>query len=227
MLSPRRLAPVLATLLALGGASAASAQVGHPPRSSPYHDLGKGSSFTLVGGRLLGNGGRLGVGPNSGNTYGVRFDLRASRALSLGLGVERGNLERLIIDPTKPVDERVTGPVDQNVTMAEALITLNLTGGKTWHGFAPFVGLVGGAAFAERTDADTSGYNFGTKAFFAPATGFRLFLGDRFHLRGEVRANFWKLSYPASFRNGTDPVTSDAKEWNLAPWFVVGVGLIL
>ena len=68
---------------------------------------------------------------------------------------------------------------------------------------------------------------FGTKGFFAPATGFRLFLGDRFHLRAEVRGNFWKLSYPASFRSGTEPVTADAKEWNLAPWFAVGMGLIL
>jgi hypothetical protein len=205
----------------------ATAQVGHPPQSSPYHDLAKGSSFTFFGGRLLGNGGRVGVGPNSGYTYGVRFDLRAARALSLGLGVERGNLERLIIDPTKAVDERVSGPVDQNVTFVGALVTLNLTGGKTWHGFAPFVGLVGGAAFAERTEADTSGYNFGTKGFFAPATGFRLFLGDRLHVRGEVRGNFWRLSYPTSFRSGTTPVTLDAKEWNLSPWFVVGLGFIL
>src|SRR5262249_39163574 len=151
------------------------------------------------------------------------FDLRAARALSLGLGVERGHLERLIIDPTKAVDQRVSGPVDQNVTFAEAFLTLNLTGGKTRRGFAPVVGVLGGAAFAESTPADTSGYNFGTKGFFAPAAGFRLFLGDRFHLRGEVRGNFWKLSYPTSFRSGTEPVTADAKEWNLAPWFVVGM----
>ena len=226
MLRPLSLAAGLG-VLALVCPVAARAQVGHPPQSSPYHDLAKGSSFTAMGGWLLGDGGRLGVGPNSGHTFGGRFDLRASRALSIGIGGERGHLERLIIDPTQPVDQRVSGPVSQNVTFVEAFLTLNLTGGKSWHGFAPFVGLVGGAAFAEKTPADTSGYNFGTKGFFAPATGFRLFLGDRFHLRGEVRANFWKLSYPTSFRSGTEPVTADAKEWNLAPWFAVGLGLIL
>ena len=226
MLRPLSIAAALGAL-AVVCPVVARGQVGHPPQSSPYHDLDKGSSFTIMGGRLLGNGGRLGVGPNSGNTYGVRFDLRAARAFSLGLGVERGNLERLIIDPTKAVDQRVSGPVAQNVTFAEAFVTLNLTGGKSWHGFAPFVGLVGGAAFGESTPADTSGYNFGTKGFFAPATGFRFFLGDRFHVRAEVRGNFWKLSYPTSFRSGTEPVTADAKEWNLAPWFAVGLGLIL
>jgi hypothetical protein len=213
--------------LALVCPAMAVAQVGHPPQSSPYHDLAKGSSFTIIAGRLLGDGGRLGVGPNSGNTYGARFDLRAAHALSIGIGVEQANLQRLLIDPTQPAAQRVTGPVDENVTFLEALLTLNLTGGKTWHGFAPFVGLVGGAAFGTRTPADTSGYNFGTKGFFAPATGFRLFLGDRFHIRGEVLGNFWKLAYPTSYRSGTDPVTADAKEWNLAPWFAVGLGFIL
>jgi len=88
------LRPLAIALGALGvvGPVVARAQVGHPPQSSPYHDLDKGSSFTVMGGRLLGNGGRLGVGPNSGNTYGLRFDFRAARALSLGLGFERGNL---------------------------------------------------------------------------------------------------------------------------------------
>jgi hypothetical protein len=205
----------------------AAGQVGHSPQSSPYSDLAKGNSLTLLGGQFLGDGGRLGVGPNSGHTFGIRYDLRASRALALGLGVERGNLERLIIDPTKAVDQRVSGPVAQNVTFAEAFITLNLTGGKTWHGFAPFTGIVGGLAFAGSTPADTSGYNFGKKLFFGPAAGFRMFLGNRLHLRGEVRASFWKLSYPASFQAGTTPVTADVSEWNLSPWFVVGLGYIL
>jgi hypothetical protein len=215
---------LLATLLC---PAIAAGQVGHSPQHSPYSDLAKGNSITFLGGRFLGDGGRLGVGPNSGYTFGLRYDLRASRALALGLGVERGNLERLIIDPTKAVDQRVSGPVGQNVTFAEAFITLNLTGGKTWHGFAPFTGIVGGVAFASSTPADTSGYNFGKKLFFGPAAGFRMFLGNRLHLRGEVRGNFWKLSYPASFRAGTTPVTADASEWNLSPWFVVGLGYIL
>ncbi len=203
------------------------AQVGHPPESSPYHDLAKGNSFTVTGGKFLGDGGRVGVGPNSGYTFGIRYDFRASRALALGLGVERGNLQRLIVDPTQPVAQRVSGPVDQKVTFAETFITLNLTGGKTWHGFAPFTGVVGGVAFAESTPADTSGYNFGKKFFFGPAAGFRMFVGNRLHLRAEVRGNFWKLSYPSSFQAGVTPVTANVSEWNLSPWFVVGLGLII
>jgi hypothetical protein len=121
----------------------------------------------------------------------------------------------------------VSGPVDQNVTFIEGVVTFNITGGKTWHGLAPFVSLIGGAAIGSSTPADPSGYNFGNKGFFAPTAGFRFFLGDRLHLRGEVRGNFWKLSYPPSFGIGTVPVTLDASEWNLSPWFGFGLGFIL
>ncbi len=221
-----RLSTVL-LIPALAGPPSLAAQVGHPPQSSPYSDLAKGTSFTVLGGRFLGDGGRQGVGPHSGYTFGIRYDLRASRALALGLGVERGNLQRLIITPSQPVAQRISGPVDQQVTFAEAFITLNLTGGKTWHGFAPFTGIVSGVAFATSTPADTSGYNFGKKFFFAPAAGFRMFLGDRLHLRAEVRGSFWKLSYPPSFNAGITPVTANVSEWNLTPWFVVGLGLII
>lgn len=204
-----------------------AAQVGHSPQRSPYSDLAKGNSITFMGGRFMGDGGRVGVGPNSGYTFGIRYDFHASKPLALGLGVERGNLERLIVNPFNAADQRVSGPVDQKVTFIDAFITLNLTGGKTWHGFAPFTGIFGGVAFAESTPADTTGYNFGRKGFFGPGAGFRMFLGNRLHLRAEARASFWKLSYPSSFNAGVTPVTADVKEWNLTPWFVVGLGFIM
>ena len=125
--------------------------------------------------------------------------------------------------------DEVTGPVDQSVVFAEALITLNLTGGKTWNGFAPFVGVAGGFGFGSDVPADTSGYDFGTKFFFAPAAGTRVFFGDRVHLRAEFRANFWKLSYPPSFLAAPDPViiTGQDSEWDLSPWVLFGIGYTL
>jgi hypothetical protein len=212
--------------LALALPAAAAAQVGHAPARSPYRDIAQGGSITFTGGRFLGNGGDVGVGPNSGWTGGARFDFRSGRALALGLGVSYGQLQRLIVDPF--VDE-VTGPVDQSVVTAEALITLNLTGGKTWHRLAPFVGLAGGFAFASDVPADTSGYDFGTKFFFAPAGGTRVFLSERLHVRLEARAHFWKLSYPLSFRQEPDPViiTGADSEWDLSPWILFGIGYTL
>jgi hypothetical protein len=204
----------------------AASQVGHPPAKSPYRDIKQGSSITFTSGRILGNGGDVGVGPNSGWTFGGRFDFRSGRALALGLGVSYGQLERLIVDP---FTDQVTGPVDQSVFFTEALITLNLTGGKTWNGFAPFIGFAGGFGFGSKVPADTSGYDFGTKFFFAPGGGTRVFLGDRLHVRAEFRGLFWKLTYPLSFREGPDPViiTGADSEWDLSPWLIFGIGYTL
>ncbi|HET8622193.1 MAG TPA: hypothetical protein VFM14_01390 [Gemmatimonadales bacterium] len=212
----------LALLLPVAG----TAQVGHAPSRSPYRDIKQGSSVTFLGGRFLGNGGDVGVGPNDAWTYGGRFDFRSGRAVALGVGIAYGNMQRMVVDTAL---DQITGPVDQSVLFVEGLVTLNLTGGKTWHRFAPFVGLGLGFAFGSDVPADISGYDFGTKFFFAPGGGTRVFLGDRLHIRAEARANFWKLTYPPSFREGPDPViiTGADSEWDLSPWILFGIGYTL
>ena len=89
-----RLRGCVATLTLLIIPAVTVAQVGHPPGRSPYRDIAQGSSITFTGGYFLGNGGDVGVGPNSGSTFGGRFDLRSGKALSLGLGIGYGQLER-------------------------------------------------------------------------------------------------------------------------------------
>ncbi len=220
---------LLTAALAAAVPALARAQVGHAPTSSPYHDLFKGSTITFLGGRFGGGGGSVGVGPQNGHTFGLRFGFHATRPLELALAVSKANLERLLIDPTMPSAARVTGPVDQPVVFVEADIELNLTGGKTWHGVAPFVGAATGIGFGEGIAADTSGYNFRRKFFLAPNAGVRIFVTDRLHIRGEARAVFWKLSYPNSFRVRPNPVLLDGRlnEWDLSPWLLVGLGYTL
>ncbi len=160
--------------------------------------------------------------------YGLRYDIRTGSALQLGIGFAQANLERLIVDPFVPVAERISGPVDQKVSFAEIDLQLNLTGGKTWHRLAPFVGVGGGLTFAGSTPADTSGFKLGRKIYFAPHAGFRFFVTDRLHLRGDARVLFWKLNYPPSFTEestldpDSPPVIDDGRvsEWSthvLAP----------
>ena len=94
---------------------------------------------------------------------------------------------------------------------------------------AGFTGAAGGLAFSSDVPADTSGYDFGTKFFFAPAAGTRVFFSSRLHLRAEFRANFWRLNYPLSFRQEPDPViiTGRDSEWDLSPWVLFGFGYTL
>jgi hypothetical protein len=229
-----RVGTALALCLLLS--ATAAAQVGHSPHSSPYHDIRRGHTLTLGGGYFSGGGGRFGIGPHGGAVYGGRYDIRTSRTIQLGLGIAQGDLDRFIVDPFVRLANRRTGPVSQSVTLAEVTLQMNMTGGKTWHRLAPYGAVSGGLAFSADTPADTSGYEFGNKLYLAPAAGFRFFLSERLHLRAEIRATFWKLTYPTTFQNepveepGTEEnpnaviTGSSLTEWTANSWLQAGLG---
>ena len=227
-----RMALVL-TLIPIGLA----AQVGHPPQSSPYRDIRKGHTFTATGGYFSGDGGSFGIGPHSGAIIGVRYDIRTGSAIQVGLGLAHASLDRFIVNPFVLLANRRSGPVSQSVTFAELNLQLNVTGGKSWHRIAPFLGIGGGLAGASSTPADTSRYRFGRKFYLAPNLGFRFFLGDRLHLRAEARATFWKLKYPTTFQqepveepgtqqnpNAVIPPGGKLDEWTTSSWLHAGLG---
>src|SRR6185436_15467234 len=92
----------------------AVAQVGYSPKSSPYRDIRKGHTFTVMGGYFKGDGGQFGIGPHGDYVFGARYDIRSAGALQIGIGVYHGNLNRLIVDPFVVLAERVKGPVKQS-----------------------------------------------------------------------------------------------------------------
>lgn len=216
------------SLFLLLAAAPLAAQVGHDPASSPYRELAGSNGVSALAGWFGGGGGSLGVGPHDGWMYGGRFQVKANRPISLGVGVMYGNLQRRVLDPKAPVDERDKGLVDQSVIIPEAVITMNLTGGKTWHRLSPFLGFGVGAAIGSSTPSDSSGYKFGTRFSFAPFAGLRFAPTPRVALRGEVRGNLWKLSYPISYRttndNG-DVIIADGSvgEWVMSEFFIFGL----
>lgn len=229
----KQLCITVLALMTLAPAVARS-QVGHEPRHSPFRDIERGKSFTAVVGYFGGNGGSVGVGPHSGITYGLRFDVKVSNTFNFGFSLTSAQLERLIIDPSDSVAKRVSGPVDQSVIMVDAAAIFNLTGPKSWNRLAPYLGADVGVAVAEKTAADSSGFDFGTKIMLAPVFGTRVMLGQRIHFRFEGRFNFWKISYPSSFNQEPilDPGTPDApnavlpdkrNEWSVSPWFTAGL----
>lgn len=210
--------------------SAATAQVGHAPESSPYREIRYGSYLLALGGSFGGSGGSAGVGPHDGATGGVRWILLGNRPIALGLGLQYGDLGRLIQDPSKSPDTRTTGPVSQRVLFTDVAVQFNVTGGKSWRGLAPFTGAAAGLAFTERVAGDPSSYRTGTKLYFAPMLGTRVFLGQRLFLHVEGRFLFWQLKYPASFLTPSDPTETPIlpggppSEWIATPWLQAGLG---
>lgn len=208
-----------------------SAQVGHDPARSPYRTLRYGQFVSFNAAYLNGDGGQIGVAPHKGATFGLRYDFLGANTLTLGLAASYGSLDRLIVDKYKPAATTgTTGPVKQSVTLVEGIFQFNVTGGKSWHGIAPFVGAGLGLVFGGSTPIDTSGFKFRTKFAFTPGIGARLFLSDRLFLRLEARNIFWQLSYPQEYRRppSADPlkppaITGSGKEWTATGWYTVGL----
>jgi hypothetical protein len=197
--------------LALLAPAGLLAQVGHPPQSSPYRDIPKGHTVTPFVAFFAGDGGRFGVAPHNGQVYGFRYDIRTGSTIQMGVLLGHGEMERLILD-SLVAGGVVTGTANQSTTFVEADLQLNLTGGKTWNRLAPFIGAGIGLAWAEDVPADRGVFELGTRFYFAPHAGLRLFVTDRIHLRGDARVLFWKLNYPNS------------SEWDTSGWYQAGLG---
>jgi len=222
-------------------AQPAAAQVGYPPEKSPFRDITKKFSLTGLYGHLGGDGGKVGIGPHDGPTYGGRLEMVLGTPLAAALSVVHGSLVRDVVSADDSVGARRTGPYDQSILMIEAALQLNVTGKKTWHRLAPFIGIaagwVHGSESAAVAQADSSGFEFGNKFYWAPAAGTRLFVTRRLFLRGEARYVSWKLSYPSGYArepaaepspdpNRPNAVIPDGKldEWAGAFEWRVGLG---
>src|SRR5262245_60160112 len=130
-----------ALVLALAGAlvgGSLAAQVGHDPAHSPFKDLRYGQFLSVTGGYMLGAGGKLGIGPHDGQVVSLRHDFLADKPLSISLGGGFARLDRKFADT---VSHQIKGPVQHDLYFGELLAQLNLVGGRTWHGLAPYVNL--------------------------------------------------------------------------------------
>ena len=210
--------------------TALEAQVGHDPAKSPYRTLRYGQFIGVNGGWFGGNGGSLGVAPHGGNVVGLRYDFLASGTVGIGLAGSMAWLNRVIIDPTFPIEHAVKDTVSNRTAIGEAIFQFNLTGGKSWHGVAPYISAGLGAVLAGKTPADSSGFGFRFQVAVTPGIGTRVYLGERLFIRLEARSAFWQVKYPPSFRvspanDQTKPpvLLSPSKEWLANGWYSIGV----
>lgn len=223
-----------ATVLFAGaGPTGAGAQVGYEPGHSPYHDTPRGGVTLVTFGYFGGSRGQVGVGISNGPTGGLRYETALGGAIAVTFGVAYAQTTRYVVDPTKDTLSRKTGPFDTDVVLADAGFQLLLTGRKTWHRFAPYVGGAVGFAVGGGSPPDTSGYTFGTKFTVTPSAGVRWFPARRVSVRAELSAVLWKLNYPVSYKvpDQVDavrvlPVTAPLTDYTWHPWVTIGVGWI-
>src|SRR3989449_5040356 len=190
-------------LLAIVPSFRLAAQVGHDPSHSPYRDVGRGATLVLTFGHLGGSRGGPGVGISDGPTGGLRYEASFG-ALGAALGIAYGHTTRFVVDPTKDSVSRKSGPFDTDVVLADAALQLSLTGRKTWHGLAPYVGGALGVAVGGGSPPDPSGYNFGNKLTLAPQAGVRWYPARRVSVRADFRLVLWKLRYPLGYKRSEE-----------------------
>lgn len=209
-------------LLALPATSAV-AQVGHEPAKSPYRDITADQNLTAYASYFDGSGGTLGIGAHDGWMYGLRYQLRANRFISFGLGVSYGpDLQRNVVDPFAEPGERITGPIKIEVWIPEALLQFNFTANKTWHRIAPYAGIGFGAAFSSTAPNDSL-YRSSVRFVFTPYGGTRIFLANAVAIRFEARMPLYKISYPNQYYDGFEPVIGTGGEWIASGWFLAGL----
>ncbi|HEV8265104.1 MAG TPA: hypothetical protein VGQ06_09140 [Gemmatimonadales bacterium] len=213
---------------------ALSAQVGHDPAGSPYRDVARGAGPALFAGHLSGDRGRVGVGPSNALSFGVRYELPAGRSMLVQFNAAYVKGDRFIVDPAADsmAPARRTGPVDTELLLTEIALQLRLTGGKTWHGLAPYLGTGLGLAFDLRSPGDStgSGYQFGTKFTLSGAAGVRWHPIRHVTVIADARAVMWRLKYPDTFKSEAPDgsrvlaLTEKQTDWTLHPWISLGVG---
>ena len=211
-----------------------SAQVGHDPASSTFHDIPLLAGPVFFAGKLTNDRGRAGAGVSNALAIGARYEIPAGRSLLLLFSASYLMGDRFIIDPTadSTSPQRRTGPYDANLLLTDFGIQLRLTGGKSWRGIAPYVGGGIGLVFDASSPGDTTGsqYKFGTKLTLHGATGVRWYPSRRLSVVADVRGQMWRLRYPTSFKTPAAdgsrviPVLDPATDWTLHPWISLGVG---
>jgi hypothetical protein len=234
MKMPRQLA-VATILLSVVPSLQLAAQVGHDPATSPYHDILLHSGPAVFIGHLGGGRGSVGAGASNALTVGARYELPAGRVLQFQFTTALLRGDRFIIDPRADSNAaaRKTGPVKSELGLAEIGMQLRLTGGKTWRGFAPYLGTALGMTFdvSSPGDTTTSGYRFGSKVSLALASGVRWYPARRVVIDAALREHFWRLRYPVSFHtilapDGSRvlPLSKALSEWTAHPWISLGIG---
>jgi len=212
----------------------AGAQVGHDPGSSPYRDIPWHKGPVFFAGYLSGDRGEADAGMTNAQTEGGRWEMNAGKTMLFVFSGAYLMGDRYIIDPrlNRLDPNKKTGPYPSNIGTAEIALQLKLTGNKSWHRLAPYVGTGLGLAFDIDSPGDTtrSGYAFGTKFTIDFMGGVRLYFPRHLMLNADGRLLWWRLKYPVSFHSTAPdgsrvvPIFQDLTDWTLHPWVSVGIG---
>jgi hypothetical protein len=193
-------------ILIAGVASRAGAQVGYPPDRSPYRDLEFAREWTAFTGYYAAQPDPVGVAPQSGTMFGLRYDARVGGPAYVSARLAGAVLKRNVLDPRKPIDERAIGSESVPLLFSDLNLNINLTGYRTWRGLAPFLSGGFGITADLRGRNDVGDYRFGAPVTLTFGAGFKWIPRSQWQLRVDWSNYLYKIRYPESYflRTGAD-----------------------
>lgn len=201
----------------------ASAQVGHTPRTSPFRDLEHRQELTWYGGVYQTSPDPANVGPKSGVTAGMHYELRMAGPAYFTANLGGVLTERRVIDPNQLIANRFVGNETLTILTTDVGFALNLTGFKSWHGLVPSLG--GGLGLAAGFDSpDVGRYKYGYPFLLVARPAIKFAAPGRWQGRLEATNYFQRIRYPQTYFTKTTadptvlPVGSSQNVWkrNLA-----------
>jgi hypothetical protein len=217
----------VAAVFALLPASAAAQRI-----DSPYRFVEHRQTLSLIGAHIDTEVGAVGLGPQAGNAFGVRYGIRFGGPFSGEVDVFAVPTTRVVKDTVLVMGEfREHGEANATLLAAIGSLRFNLTGARTFYGIQPHVIFGGGAVLnlngSEPLDEEVpqdARFRFGTSFAGQFGGGAEWFVTDRLSLRGDARAVLWRLRTPDAFRLGGRADDFPADEWTRNTYFGLGVG---
>jgi len=190
---PPRAVALIAALFCL--TASASAQIGHLPANSPFEDIERGHQLSFFGGYLHAGKDPLGVAPQGGPMYGLRYELHLGGPASLMTRFARVNSARRAINPDETGSARQLGQQNVGLNLLDLNLVLNLTGQKSFRKLVPVLNLGAGVGICG-CNVDGDPYRFGTPFAFSLGGGLRYVTGGRFEFRADLNDYLYRIKYP-------------------------------
>jgi hypothetical protein len=199
---PLRLAVLVLASLGAVVPAALPAQdvVGHQPQQSPFRDIVNKQGFTIFAGRFSGNTGPAEVAARPGLLLGARLQVRLSGPLDFWATYSQASSSRRVIDAAGDT-AKVVGVENLRLVFGDLALALNLTGNKTWHRLAPYVGVGLGIGTPAHSVLDPGGFQITTAFALIPTVGTRWYFSNSLALQLEARDYYFRYQYPLNFYN--------------------------
>jgi hypothetical protein len=186
---------------------------------SPYRFIEKAQSLGVYGGYLATSRGTRDLGPHSGPLVGLQYRGRFAGPMSGEVDVSYLRSRRTVyVQSLTSLGTLVPiGVVDAPIVIGEAGLHFALTGPRTWHSLAPYLGATAGVvtdlAGTSQLEKDalvpsTQSVSFGPSFAVGGSAGTDWFLTDRLSIGAAGRGYIWRFSTPATLAGTASAQTS-------------------